>query len=121
IEGRNVKLLVVLNRGILKHTLPALCAHPAVKFVIPLAAVRVNAVDELEGRRIELENREIAELVSVGIEKLVVVDGAMLAENPFAIGIQVSLRRTAFDSVQEFVLALIRVWQVELIGKKECA
>jgi len=46
----------------------------------------VNAARDGESGRIELEDGEVAELIAIGIEKLVVVNVVVLTENPFAIG-----------------------------------
>src|SRR5438105_9284550 len=109
--------MVVANGRAVKGTLPSCSAHPAMQAFVPACAVSVNAVAELEGRGIELEDREIAELVSVGVEQLVVIDRRMLAKNPLAIWVQIGLRWAALDFVQERVLPFIRVRQIELIGK----
>src|SRR5690349_18166712 len=66
-----------------------------------------------------MKNRQVAELVAVGIEELVVVDGRVLAENPFAIGIEVRLSRLALDLVAQSVLTLVGVGKIELVKEKQ--
>ncbi len=78
---------------------PALGAHPALQPFFPVRLVGVNSRGQLERRRVELEDRKIAKLVSVGIEQLIVVNGGVLSEDPFAIGIQIGLCRLALDQV----------------------
>ena len=68
--------------------------------------------------RIELKDGDVAELVAVGIEELVVVDVVVLAENPSAVGAEVGLRRLAFDLVVEGFLAVVGVRHIELVGEK---
>ena len=80
-----------------------------------MCAVGMNAVHQLKRRRVELKHRKIAKLVPVGIENLVVVDRAVLAEYPSAIRIQVRLRGPALDLIQEGILPLVGVRQIKLV------
>ena len=73
-----------------------------------------------EVRLVELKHADVAELIAVGIEELVVVDVVVLAENPFAVGAEIGLRRLAFDLVVERFLPLVGVRQIELVGEEEC-
>ena len=92
---------------------------PAIQIFGPVGAVGVDAARDGEARGVELEDGDVAELVAIGIEELVVVDVVVLAENPFAIGAQVGLRRLALDLVVQRFLALVGVGQVELVGKEQ--
>ena len=62
-----------------------------------MGAIGVHPARDGEAGFVELKDADIAELVAIGIEELVVVDVVILAENPFAIGTQIGLRRFAFD------------------------
>src|SRR5580658_10829773 len=84
-----------------------------------MGAVGVDAAGDVEAGLIELKNCDIAELVAIGIEKLVVVDVVVLTENPFAVGAEVGLGRLAFDLVVQSLLALVGAGQVELVGEKQ--
>jgi len=53
---------------------------------LPLRVIGVHAIGQLEGCGIELENREIAKLVLLGIEELIVVNGRVLTEDPLPVG-----------------------------------
>ncbi len=99
--------------------LPALFVDPAIQIVGPVGAVGMNAAGDGEAGAVELKDGDVAELVAIGIEELVVVDVVVLAENPFAVGAQVGLRRLAFDLVVQSFLALVGVGQVELVGEKQ--
>ena len=69
--------------------------------------------------RIELEDRDSAERVEIGIEEPVVVNLVALPENPLAIGLQIGLRRLAFDLVAQNFLLAIGVRDVKLIEDKQ--
>jgi hypothetical protein len=84
-----------------------------------VGAVGVNAAGDGEAGAIDLKDGDVAELVAVGIEELVVVDVVVLAENPFAVGTQVGLRRLALDLVVQRFLALVGVRQIKLVGEKQ--
>ncbi len=79
---------------------------------------------EREGGRIELEDREIGELVVVGIEELVVEDaaglaGTRLAEDPLLLGVQEGLRRAALDDVAQRLLPAVGLGQIVLVEEKQ--
>ena len=57
----------------------------------------VDPMGQLKSGGIKLEYRKIAELVPFGIEESIIVDAGVLAENPLAVGIEISLRRFTFD------------------------
>ncbi len=84
-----------------------------------MGAVGVDAARDGEGGTIELKDGDVAELVAIGIEELVVVDVVVLTENPLAVGAQVSLRRLAFDLIVQRFLALVGVGQIELVGEEQ--
>jgi hypothetical protein len=79
----------------------------------------MNAAGELEGVLVELEDREAAEGVLVGIEDAVVINIVVVAEDPFAISLQVGLRRFAFDLVAQDFLLAVSVGDVELVEDKQ--
>src|SRR5207248_8583849 len=98
---------------------PALGADPASQAVIPVRAVRVNPASHLKIAEIELKHLQVAELITVGIEELIVVNVGMLPEDPFAIGIQISLWRLALDFIAQGVLPLVGVGKVDLVEEKQ--
>ena len=79
----------------------------------------MNAAGQFEGCGIELEGRDVGEGVLVGIEKLVIVNGVVLAENPFAVRAQIGLRGLALDLVAQRLLPLVGGRNVELIEEEQ--
>ena len=86
-----------------------------------MRAFGVDAPRELEGVGVELEDRNSAEVVGVGIEDLVVVNLVILSENPLAIGLQIGLCRLALDLVAQDFLLTIGVRDVNLIEDEQSA
>ena len=84
-----------------------------------MGTVRVNPVGQLKGRGIKLKHRQITELITVGIEELVVVDGGVLPENPFAAGIQIGLSGLTLDPIAQRVLPLVSARQIKLVEEKQ--
>ena len=80
-----------------------------------MGAVGVDAAGQLEGGRIEFKDGYSAEAIGIGIEYLVVVNLVALAEDPFAVGLQIGLRGLALDLVAQDLLALVGVRNVGLI------
>ena len=81
----------------------------------------VDTVRDLEGVRIELENRDTAENIAFGIEELIIINVGVLAEDPLAVGAKVGLRGLAFDLAAKRVLTLVGIGKIELVRKKEHA
>src|SRR5581483_10052654 len=81
----------------------------------------MNASGDGEIRFIELEDADISELVAVGIEKLVVVNVVVLAEDPLAIGTQIGLGGLAFNLIVQRLLAFVGMRKIELVGEKQCS
>ena len=117
-ERGHVERAVVAHGRDPQGALPTLLVHPAIQIFGPVGAVRMNTARNCEVSRIDLKDGDIAELVAIGIEKLVVVDVVVLTENPFAVGTEIGLRRLAFDLVVQRFLALVGAGQVELVGEK---
>ena len=120
-EGRDIEGVIAVggDGGAVQRTVPALFIDPAVQVFGPVGAVGVDASRDGEGRAVEFKDRDVAELIAIGIEELVVVDVIVLAENPPAVGAQVGLRRLAFDLIVQGFLALVGVGQVELVGEEQ--
>ncbi len=83
-----------------------------------MRAIGIDAARQLESCGIELEYREVAKLVAIGVEKLVVVNIGVLAEDPLAVRIQIGLRRLALNLVAQRVLPLVRVGKIKLVEEK---
>src|SRR5271165_413361 len=109
----------ILDRGDVEAAVPPLLVNPAIQAVGPVGAVGVDAARDGEALAIEFEDGDVAELIAVGIEELVVVDVVVRAENPFAVGAEIGLRRFALDLVMESLLPLVGVRQIELVGEEE--
>ena len=120
-KGGDVERVVAVvgDGGAVQCAVPALLVDPAIQIFGPVSAVGMDAASDGEAGAVELEDGDVAELVAIGIEELVVVDVVVLAENPFAVGSQVGLRRLALDLVVQGFLALVGVRQVELVGEKQ--
>ena len=118
-EGGHVEHPVVGHGRDVERAFPALFVNPAIQIVGPVGAVGVDAARDGEAGGVELKDGDVAELVAIGIEELVVVDVVVLTENPFAVGAQVGLRRLAFNLVMQSFLALVGAGQVELVGEKQ--
>src|SRR5262249_43031587 len=92
---------------------------------LPGGARGEHPLAELKPVRPEPKNRNAPENILVGIEVVVMVDALARPCHPFSLWVTVCLRRTAFDDVVVFVLALICVWQHEILeevnagGKQE--
>src|SRR4029077_11162356 len=67
---------------------------------------------------VKLEDGYAAELIGVRIEELIVKDVVVLSENPFAVSLQVGLRRLAFDLIAQNFLLSVGVGDVNLIEDK---
>ncbi len=117
-EGSDVERVVVGDGGDVERAIPSLLVDPAIQIVGPVRALGVNAAGDCKRGAVELENGDIAELVAVGIEELVVVNVVVLAENPLAIGTQIGLRRLAFDLVVQRLLPFVGVGQIELVSEE---
>ena len=113
--------MIVLNGGAVQVSFPPLLINPPAHGGRPVRAVGGDTVRDLEGVRIELENRDAAENIAVGIEELIVINVGALAEDPLAVGAEIGLRGLALDAVAERVLPLVGVGEVELIGQKQDA
>ena len=99
-------------------------AHPCSKihflnFVGPVGARGMHAASQLEGFGIELEGGDIDKGVLVGIEKLVIVNRVVLAEDPLAVRTEIGLRGLALDLVAQGLLALIGRRNVELVEEEQ--
>src|SRR5208282_1362288 len=120
-ESGGIELAIALDSGAVQAALPSLLVNPPAHGVRPVCPVGGDAVRDLEGVRIELENGDTAENIAVGVEELIVVDIGVLAEDPLAVGTKVGLGGLALDLVAERVLPLVGVGKIELVGKKEHA
>src|SRR5262249_47553546 len=119
LESRNIVDAIVLNGSAAQVALPTFGADPLVQATIPMRAVGVYPMRKLERSGVELKDGKAAEQVPIGIEELIVVDIRMLAKNPLAIRIQISLRRFALDQVAERVLPLVGVRKIKLVEEKQ--
>src|SRR5579863_4687499 len=88
---------------------PTASENPDVLRGVPCGAGSEDAAPDLERRWIEFEHIQAAEKLAVEIEKFVVIDFGVLAENPLVSWLKVRLRRMSLDLVAQRVLALIRV------------
>src|SRR5208282_2225997 len=95
--GRGNKFAIALDGGAVQAAFPSLLINPAAHGVRPVRAVGGDTARDLEGVRVELENRDPAENIAFGIEELIVINVGVLAEDPLAIGAKVGLRGFAFD------------------------
>src|SRR5207249_236130 len=118
-ESGHLEGAVVAHGGTMHASLPALSADPALQPLLPVRLVGIDPVGQLESRGVELKYRKAAELVAVGIEQLVVVNRGMPAKNPFAVGIQVGLRRLTLDKVAECVLTLVSMGKIKLVEEEQ--
>src|SRR5271165_753328 len=119
VESGHVESAVVLDGSAMQRSDPAGLKDPFLKVFFPVCALRMNTPGELEGVGIELEDRDPAEVVGVGVEHLVVVDFVVLPKNPFAIRLQVGLGRLALDLVAQDLLLAVGVRDVELINDEQ--
>src|SRR6185437_67058 len=100
---------------------PALLQYPLVEIVIPVRASSEGTIGKAKLVGIEPEHRKVPKLVSFPVKELVVVNFAMLAEDPLAPWVQIGLCRLAFNFVAQCVLPLVGIWQVELVEDKHGA
>ena len=84
-----------------------------------MSALRIDSLRDLEGSRIKLEDGNASKLVAIRIEELVIVNVGMLADDPFPVRLEISLRRLAFDPIAQCVLALVGMGKVELVEKEK--
>ena len=103
----------------LQRSYPAGLKDPLLQAVFPVGALGMNTPGELEGIGIELEDRDAAEAVGVGIEYLVVVDFVVLPENPFAVRLQIGLSGFALDLVAQNLLLAVGMRYVDLIEDEQ--
>ena len=115
----DLELPVIPHGRTVQRTFPAALVFPAVKVVSPAGAVGMDAATHREVLLVQLEHADVAELIAVGIEELVVVDIVVLAENPLAVRAEIGLCGFAFDLVMERFLPLVGVRKIELVGKEE--
>src|SRR5580700_2249925 len=120
-ESRDVKGAVLLNGGSLERAHPAVLEDPLLDAWLPMRAVGVNSPGQLEGGGVELEDGNSAEAVHVGIEDLVIVNLVVLAEDPFAVGLQISLWGFALDLIAQNFLLFVGMRYVDLIEDKQAA
>src|SRR4051794_22125369 len=104
----------LLDRVPIERAYPAVLEDPFFRAFLPVRLGREYPAGDQEGFGIELEHRNIGEVVLVGIEKLVVVDAGSLPEYPLAVRTQERLRRLAFDGLEQCFLPLVRIGQIEL-------
>src|SRR6478735_5018724 len=96
-----------------------------------MGAGGVDAFVDLEAVRVELKRRDVAELVPVGIVKLVIVNFAVfrlcsvlfiaLAKNPFPVWTRICLWWFSFDLVLQGFHPFVRVGKIVLVQQKESA
>src|SRR6201999_1715124 len=88
---------------------------PLMQTLLPMRPLSMDAARQLEGVGIEFEDRDAAKRIRFGIEYAVVINLIALAEDPFAIGLQIGLRRLALDLVAQDLLLAVGVRDVDLI------
>src|ERR1700736_2495339 len=98
---------------------PSGLKNPDRLLVIPVSASSVNAPFDFKRFRIELENIEIAEELTIRIEEFVIINFRVFPENPLAARLVVSLRRASLDLVAKSVLALIGIGEIRIIEHHE--
>src|ERR1035438_9210316 len=118
------ELAIVGDIGARDVALPSVEEDPGSGIGIPDGARSKDAPRERKGGGIELEKREIGELVAFRIEELVVEDAAGLAaarlsKDPILVGMQNGLRGAALDDVVQRLLPPVGLRQIELIEEKE--
>ena len=104
-----------------RASLPALFVDPAAHRFRPVARSAEMRWVIWKSLRIELKDRYAAEGVAVGIEKLVVVNVGVLAEDPFAVGPKIGLGGLALDAIAQLILPFVGVGKIQLVGEKEPA
>src|ERR1035441_4571748 len=123
-EGGLFEFAITGDVGVLNIPLPAVPEAPGAGSWVPEDAGGKDAAGEREGGWIELKDGEIGEFVADGIEELVVKDagglaGVRLAEDPFLLGVQEGLGRTALDDVAQRLLLAIGLEQIKLVEEEE--
>ena len=97
---------------------PSAGENPGIFGRLPGGAGGEDAAPHLESDRVEFKDAEAAEEIAVGVEQFVVIDLAVLAENPLMRRLKISLRRTAFNLVAQRVLLLIGVGQIGVVEQE---
>src|SRR5205085_10394748 len=118
-EGSYLEGIEGGNGCAIELALPALFGDALGHVGLPMRPCRVNSLSDLKAFGIKLKNREVGEGEPLRVIKLIVVNGVVLAENPFALRAQIGLRRLALDAVAQGLLATIDARQVKLIEKEK--
>ncbi len=84
-ESGDVEGAVAGDGGAVQRPLPALFEDPSVHALGPVSALGMDALGDVEADGVDLEDGEVGKLIAVGVEKLVIVDVIVLAENPAAV------------------------------------